>query len=169
MDERLLSVNVFAGVESGDHHRTVVKVRGVNDDGIELVEAVGKGLTVVRDAPAAAVGVVVDLGEGRLIDIAEAGPLDHGMTLESFALHVADAVDPDLEKAKLAVFVRRGTHGGGIRGEETGTQRRCGAEEVTAAGGSGSGRGFRAHGRECIGPRAPWRVSFARVFVVKAV
>lgn len=131
LHEGLLAVEVFVMLQRGEHHRGVVSSRGIDDDGVELVGALGEGFAVIAQRPGAGV-FLGDLVELALLHVAEAGPLDHGVILQALALQGADAADADLEDAQFAVFI-------GLR---TGRRREggeAGGEDGAGAGGSCDG------------------------------
>jgi hypothetical protein len=104
MHEGFLAVDMFVMLQRGQHHRGVMKVGSVDDDGIELIGAFGESLAVIRDRPGARI-FLHDLVQFPALDVAEAGKLHHGMVLQAPALHAADAADTDLKDAQLAVLV----------------------------------------------------------------
>ena len=135
VDERLLPVDMLAVVQGRHHHRAVMMVGGVDDDRVEVAELVGEGLAVVLDLPRLAILLVVHFLEGGLVDVAEAGPFDAGVSLEPLSLHVADPVGADLEDAEIAVLVRRRPNRGGVGCGDGGTEKRGVLQEAASVEG----------------------------------
>ena len=144
MHERLLAEEMFLVLERGDHHRRVVEVGRVHNDGVEITDLVGEALAVILHRPRLG-ELLLHLVQLAGIHVAEAGPLDLRVVLEAVALQPTDAADTNLINAQLAVRVCLRARGGRERGE-AGGEHRAGAEERAAGdGGHEGGRFFGVH------------------------
>jgi len=137
VDEGFLPVEVLLVLERRDHHRRVVVVRGVHDDGIEITDLVREAFAVILQRPRVR-KLFFNFIQLAGIHVAEAGPLDLRMIFQAVALQAADTADADLVNAKFAVRVGLRARGG-REGGDGGGEHRAGAEKRTAGDGGNDG------------------------------
>jgi hypothetical protein len=138
MHERFLAVEVFLVLECGEHHRRVVEVGRVHDDGVEVGDLFRETLAVILHGPGVR-ELLLHLVQLAGIHVAEAGPFDLWVVLEAVALEAADAADADLVDAELAVGVRLRAGSGRERGDGGGEHRAGAQERAAGDGGDRSG------------------------------
>src|SRR5258705_247667 len=81
---------------SCEHHRTVMKIRYIDDHCVELIGTAGKGLAIICELERARI-LGSDFVQFIAIDIAEADKLSRRIILQLVALQAANAARANLE------------------------------------------------------------------------
>src|ERR1043166_307463 len=111
----------------------MMEIRHVANYGVEVADLVRETFAIIAERPG--IGMqLLDLVELASIDIAEAGPLDHGMSSQAGALEIADTADADLENPQFTILIGLAAGGQGKRCH-AGCKNGAVAEERSASDG----------------------------------